>query len=93
MSFSSWFTVDALVASMIDFVGGLPLEWSPKWKELKVGAVKYPRTGEVGQGSPLSRLEQMFNEKAHEASSADNQRADKISAIGSHYGISGSEFD
>ena len=51
---------------MIDFVGELPPEWQPKWEQLRLDAGEDFELGENGQFS-RSRLEQMFDEHAHEA--------------------------
>ncbi len=57
----SWFRLDALVASMIDLVGELPLEWQPKWEQLRGDF----ELGEKGKRSG-STLEQRFDEQVSE---------------------------
>lgn len=49
LPFHYWGNMGALVAQMISFVGDLPAQWEPKWREIQVASNFVP----VESMSPL----------------------------------------
>ena len=63
---------------MINLAGELPLEWQPKWEQMKIEAKE--------QGSKVG-------EHKLEGSSSGDKGADGVLAIGPHFRIAGPRFN